>query len=540
MTFPDLLRRAADYFAPREAVRCGDEALTFGQLYVRSCRLAAVLADAGLPPGTPVSSLGRNRLESVEEVTGVALGGFIRSPLYTQNTPKIHAYMMERVGSRALIVDAELWAGMAPVLAEQGVHPAIVLVRGGGDDCKAHGAPGLVVADYHQALHAVEPRDPHVRRDPADIHIIRFSAGTTGVPKPIALSGRNWQGMGNEILLTLPRLDETDTELVISPFSHGSGNLVWPMIATGARQLIMPSFEPGETLRLIEQERCSVTFVVPTMIQLLVNHPDAEVRDLSSLRAVIYGAAPLGQSVLRRALAIWGRNMYQLYGQSEAAPVAILGPWDHEEGSPRLRSAGRATVNSFIRIEDIDGKVLGPGQTGEVVITGPGAMSGIYGDDAATATRFTDDGWIRTGDVGYLDEQGYLFLTDRREDLIISGGFNIWPAELENVLIAHPAVEEVVVFGLPHDKWGETPVAVVHLRHGCTLDEDEAIEWCRAQVGSVKKPARVIISAESLPKNSAGKLLRRAVRESVQATWPFRNSGGDAQQRASGLVDERV
>lgn len=509
MIFPDLLRRAAEYHGEREAVRCAQQALTYGQLYERSCRLAQVLASAGLRPGDRVASLGRNRLESVEEITGVAVGGYVRSPLYTQNTPHVHAYMMQRVDARALIVDADLWPGLAPVLKEAGVRPELVLVRGEpeiDDD-------GYRVRRYDEALAEADPVDPYVRADPDDIHIIRFSAGTTGRPKPIALSGRRWHGMGNEILLMLPHLDADDTELAISPFSHGSGNLVWPMIACGCRQLILPKFDPGETLRLIEQERVSVTFLVPTMIQLLVNHPDAARRDLSSLRAVIYGAAPLAEPVLRRALEVWGRVMYQLYGQSEAAPVAILGPWDHEPGSPRLRSAGKATPNSFIRIEDTTGRRLGPGETGEVVITGPGAMSEIYGDERATAERFTPDGWIRTGDIGQLDEDGYLYLLDRREDVIISGGFNIWPAEIENVLLEHPAVEEAVVFGVPHEKWGETPVGVVYLRDGCRLDELEAVEWCRERVGSVKKPSKIIISPEPLPKNAAGKLMRRATRD---------------------------
>lgn len=516
MIFPELLRRAADHHREREAVRCTQQALTFGQLYERSCRLARALAGAGLRPGDRVASLGRNRLESVEEITGVALGGFVRSPLYTQNTPEVHAYMMGRVEARGLIVDAELWADLRPALLAADVRPRVVLVRGGTDvpDVTEDG----VVRRYEDALAESDAVDPEVRTDPDDIHIIRFSAGTTGRPKPIALSGRRWHGMGNEILLMLPHLDERDTELAISPFSHGSGNLAWPMIACGARQLIMPSFDPAEALRLIEQERCSVTFVVPTMIQLLVSHPDAEKRDLSSLRAVIYGAAPLAESVLRRALDVWGRNMYQLYGQSEAAPVAMLGPRDHDPGSQRLRSAGRATPNSFIRIEDIDGARLGPGETGEVVITGPGAMSCIYGDERATADRLTPDGWIRTGDIGRLDEDGYLYLVDRREDVIISGGFNIWPAEIEKALLAHPAVEEAVVFGVPHEKWGETPIGVVHLREGLQLCEQEAINWCRERVGSVKKPSKVIISPGPLPKNAAGKLLRRAAREVFAAS----------------------
>jgi acyl-CoA synthetase (AMP-forming)/AMP-acid ligase II len=511
--FANQLRNAARYRAGDEAVRLGERALTFADVYERSCRLAMIFADAGLRPGDRVSSLGRNRVESVEEATGVALGGFVRSPLYMHNTTSSHVYMMQRVGSRALIVDAEAWPALEVALAEAGLHLEAVLVRGGA----AAGVVGSGSAvDYDTALAGSEAVDPGVEVDQRSVHIIRFSAGTTGQPKPIALSWHNWHAMGNEMLIVAPPFGRHDTELVISPYSHGSGNLLWPMISVGARQLILPKFEPEAALELIERERCSITFLVPTMIQLLVDHPTARQRDLRSLKTIYYGAAPLSEATLRRAIGLWGTGMFQLYGQSEAAPVTVLGPEHHDLSAPtgKLATAGRATPNSSIRIEDPDGNILPPGKDGQVVITGPGQMMGIYGDDQATAARMTEDGWIRTGDVGRLDSDGFLTLMDRMEDVIISGGFNIWPAELEHALIEHPRVLEVVVFGVPHEKWGETPVAVVSVQDAEAIDSEALIAWCRERLGPVKKPSEVRVSTEPLPKNSAGKLLRREVRMS--------------------------
>lgn len=511
MALPDLLRSAARLGGEREAVRLGDEALTYDQLYERSSRLAQVLAAAGLRPGDRVSSLGRNRLESVEEITGVALGGFVRSPLYLHNSTSAHVYMIQRVGSRALIVDADSWPALEQALAEAGHALEVVLVRGGS---AAGISTGGNVADYDTALAGAPAEDPGVEIDEREIHIIRFSAGTTGMPKPIAVSWRNWRLMGEEMLLVTDGFGPEDTELVISPYSHGSGNLAWPMISSRARQLIMPKFDPADALELIERHRCSVTFLVPTMIRLLVEHPDARRRDLSSLHTVFYGAAPLSEHTLKKAIEVWGNGMYQLYGQSEVVPVAVLGPEHHLLGKEpsKLGTAGRATPNSAMRIEGPDGEVLGPGETGQVVVTAPGQMIGIYGDDEATAARVTEDGWIRTGDVGQIDEDGFLRLMDRMEDVIISGGFNIWPAEIEKALVGYPGVREAVVFGVPHPKWGETPVAVVHADPAAPMTEEDLIAHCRTELGSVKKPTSVHFSQEPLPKNSAGKLLRRDVR----------------------------
>jgi acyl-CoA synthetase (AMP-forming)/AMP-acid ligase II len=296
------------------------------------------------------------------------------------------------------------------------------------------------------------------------------------------------------------------------------------LMARGCSVVVMERFDPAAAAALIERERCTFTMLVPTMIQLFVNHPDVRSRDLSSLRVLLYAGSPITEQAIRDARALLGDVLYQTYGQSEGIPLTILTPADHARGIEGdrdiLRSAGRPTPNSLVRIIDDEGNELGPGEVGEIAMYTPGQMRGLWNNPEASAERFTPDGFVKTRDIGYLDANGYLFLADRKEDMIISGGFNIWPAEIENALASHPAVLEVSVFGVPHPKWGETPVAVVVLRDGAAATDTELIDWCRQEIGSMKKPTRVEFRTQTLPKSAVGKVLRRSLRDAFAAPGP--------------------
>ncbi len=346
-----------------------------------------------------------------------------------------------------------------------------------------------------------------------DLHQVRWSGGTTGRPKGIVHTTAGWLAMANELALALRGFDDRDINLVASPLSHAAVLMGWPLIAVGATQVVMPAFDPGRFLELVERERATCTFLAPTMVQVAVNHPDARKRDLGSLRFVFYAAAPIAERTLLDAMKVWGNINWQLYGQSEVLPVTVMTPEHHVPGSPWLRSAGRPTPNAFVKILDDDEHELPVGEVGEICCWSPGNMLEIWGNPEVTAERFTSDGFIRTRDLGYMDADGFVYLSDRKEDMIISGGFNIWPAEVENALYAHPAVLEAMVIGVPHEKWGETPLGVVVLRDGHRATEDELIGWCRQQIGSVKKPTRIEFRTEALPKSPVGKLLRRVVRD---------------------------
>jgi acyl-CoA synthetase (AMP-forming)/AMP-acid ligase II len=501
-----LMRKYAGMYRANPAVICEGRVGTYAELYERSCRLAQALAGLGIMPGDRVAFLADNCFEVPEIKVGLALGGFVRAPLYVQNTADSNRYLLELIGARALIVQSHHLEALAPALDDlQGLDQVIVM--GGGDG--GH--------DYEQLLANASDVDPLVPMTADDVHQIRFSAGTTGKSKGIAHTNAGWLAMGNELALAVPRLDEDDRYLAAGPLTHAATLPFWPVLAAGGAIVIAPAFEPGSVLELIERERCTITLVVPTMIQMLLDHPDAKTRDCSSLRTVLYGAAPIAERTLREALAAWGNVMYQIYGQSEALPATVLTPRHHRpDGDERerrwLRSAGRATANSVISILDDAGKELPVGEVGEVAILSPGSMKEIWNDPLTTAARVLPDGRVLTRDLGYLDEDGFLYLTDRKEDMIISGGFNIWPAELENALVEHPAVHSAAVVGIPHDKWGETAVAAVVLRPGAQASEEELIAWSRERLGPIKKVTAVRF-VETLPTSGVGKVLRREVRQ---------------------------
>lgn len=503
--FPGILRRSATAFGDDIAVTFEGQSLTYQELYERSCRLANGLLSLGLRKGDNVATLGDNHLEALVEICALALAGLVRCPMSAQSGADAHAYTMNLVGAKALIVQRKHYDGLPEPLPTTLRH---VIVHGGaGGDTRAY-----------EELLGFPADDPHVPIGLEDDYVIRFSAGTTGRPKGILHTVRAWRDMGTEMRLIMPGLGTDDAYLCAGPMSHAAGLLVWPLIAAGARQVLMPAFDPGRFLALTESERCTVTVLVPTMIQMIANHPDARKRDLSSLKAVFYGAAPITERTLREGQALWGDIMYQIYGQSESMPITVLPPRHHVlEGSDKerrlLRSAGRPALNCLVKIIDDGGEEVPPGSLGEVCALTPGNMTRLWGDPEGTAERITPDGYVRTRDVGYLDEDGFLFLADRKEDMIISGGYNIWPAEIENALCSHPAVLEAAVVGVPDDKWGEAVAAVVVLRDGQRVTAEELIDWCRTLVGSVKKPKRIEFSAEPLPKSPVGKLVRRAVRD---------------------------
>lgn len=508
-----LLRKSVDLHGHRLATICGGQRQTFTQLWERSARLANALRDLGVDPGERVALLGDNSAESLEHVTGLALGGYVRCALYTHDVPDRHLYLLQLTEASVLIVQAKYFADLQERLSEA-PRVRVVLVLDGPVEAGAF--------DYETVLEAASPDAPHISIDEDEPHVIRFSAGTTGLPKGIMHTWRGWRDMGTEMALAVRGFDEDDCYLAAGPLAHAAGMFSWPLLAAGASTVVMPTFDPAEFLRLIEQHRATVTIVGPTVIQMVTEHPDAATRDLSSLRVVGYGTAPASEAVLTRAIQVWGNVMYQVYGQSEALPLTVLGPRHHRvDGPPEerawLRSAGRPTPNALVRILDDDGRELPVGEVGEIVGYTPGRMAQIWNDPDRTAERITDDGGLRTSDLGWIGADGFLYLADRKEDTIISGGYNIWPNELENALAGHPAVAEVSVVGVPHPKWGETPVAAVVLREGAHVEEEELVTWTREKVGSVKKVTAVHF-VDDLPRTPIGKVLRRLVREQLTGT----------------------
>jgi acyl-CoA synthetase (AMP-forming)/AMP-acid ligase II len=510
MIIADLVRRSCQIHSSNVAVTDAAGSLTYGEVWDRSVRLVNALRALGVMPGDRVATLGANAVTTLEEMTGLAIGGYARTALHGLNAGETHAYMLAHVEARALIVQADYFAKFHEFFATVPSLQHVIV----------HAAPAGAL-DYEELLTAASPVDPRVPVGGDDIIHLAFSSGSSGKPKPATHTQQGWMHVTTDHVTMLPRLREADVYLAAAPLTHAASTVLYGLLARGSRIQIMPSFDAGEALRLIEQERCSLTVLVPTMLQMLVAHPDVRTRDLSSLRAVLYAGAPISVATARAAHAALGDVLFQTYGQSECLPATILTPEDHALGvrqnAALLRSAGRPCLNSSVRILDANGRDAGVGEVGEVVIQTQGRMREIFNDPELTRSRITPDGFVRTKDNGYLDAGGYLYVVDRIDDMIISGGFNIWPAEIENVLAEHPAVEEVLVVGVAHAKWGETPHAVVTLRNGATAAEQELIEFCRNRLGSMKKPTAIVLRAEPLPRNAVGKISRREIK---QLYWP--------------------
>lgn len=382
------------------------------------------------------------------------------------------------------------------------------------------------------ALDPLDAADPQLRSfigdaadqplpDPPGLDDIAFlgpTGGTTGEPKGVMISHR---ALLDFVFKFRMEVDDPDpVMLAAAPLTHAAGVLAYPMMAQGGRIVLMPKPDLGRFVDLIERERVSITFLPPTAIYRLLDIPGIAARDFSSLRYFLYGAAPMAEERLRQALTTFGPVMAQAYGQTECHTlITFMRPEDHFVGkgptrqlapAARLRSCGRPTLGTRIEIRDDDGRVVDPGVRGEIFVASGLAMSGYYGDEPATRETLVN-GFIRTGDIGVMDADGFLSIVDRKKDMVISGGFNVYPAEVERALALHPAVADSAAFGLPHPVWGEEVNAAVELRPGHTAATDELIEHCRELLGPVKAPKSLTIWA-NLPRSAAGKVLRREVR----------------------------
>lgn len=369
-------------------------------------------------------------------------------------------------------------------------------------------------AGYEAWLAGQSPVDPELPIEPTDNYIIRHTGGTTGKSKGVAYSHKAWLDTGRDWFYLMPPVEPGDKCLHVGPISHGSGYLFLPVFLGGGCNVLVDHFDARGTIDLMEREGIAYMLMVPTMVNAIVNTPDLGKRDWRKLKCLQIGAAPIADDTVLWARDIFGDVLHQVYGQTEAFPIAAMGPqqWFAQiEGSTPLRACGMPLRFAELEIWDEDNKPAPLGESGEIVAKTDGQTTGFWSNPQATAERIVN-GWIKTGDIGRLDANGYLYMLDRSDDMIISGGYNIWPTELENVIASHPAVVEVAVFGIPHAKWGETPMAVC-VTNDLPVSEEEIVKLCAEALGAYKKPDRVELRKEPLPKTPVGKLKRKELRE---------------------------
>jgi acyl-CoA synthetase (AMP-forming)/AMP-acid ligase II len=499
MDATSLMRKAATLFADRTAIVHGANRLTYREAWDRSVRLANGLLALGLKPGDRIAVLEDNCIESSDIFQAAAIANLVRVPLYARDSREAHLHMAGHTNCRALIVASHHAAAVDGLTADL---PDLehVIVR---DDT------------YGPWLAAQSPVDPMIPAHEDDFHVIRHTGGTTGKAKGVAYSHKSWLNVCRDWFYIFPQVNPGDVCLHVGPISHGSGYQYLPVFLAGGCNLMIDRFDALETLQLIERERVAYALLVPAMLSAMTRHPDARKYDYSSLKCILSGAGPIQDATTLASRDLFGDILYQGYGQTEIPPVAFMGPqqWFAEvEGSTPLRACGMVLPFSDVQIWDEDENPLPLGEEGEIVAKGDGRMTCFWNDAELTRERIVD-GWIKTGDIGRLDANGYLYLLDRSDDKIISGGYNIYPSEIENVLAFHEEVLEVAVVGVPHPKWGEMPMAFCVVRPGASVTEEDIVDLVVRELGSYKKPGKVELRTEPLPRTAVGKLKRKALRE---------------------------
>lgn len=490
----------------------GDTTLTGGQMADKISQYIQAFEALGAGTGAAVGLLSLNRPEVLIIIGSGQTQGYRRTALHPLGSLDDHAYVLADAGISSLIIDPNpMFVERALGLLERVDSLKQILTIGPVPDALKH-----VAVDLSAEAEKYQPQ-PLVAADLPPDHIIglTYTGGTTGKPKGVIGTAQCISTM-TMIQLAEWEWPEQPRFLMITPLSHAGAAYFLPTLVKGGQMYVLPRFDPAEVLKTIEEKRITATFVVPSMLYALLDHPDSHTRDLSSLETVYYGASAINPVRLAEAIRRFGPIFAQNYGQSEA-PMAItyLGKKDHDE--KRLTSCGRPTLFARVALLDLDGKPVPQGEVGEICVSGPLLAGGYWNLPDATAETFRD-GWLHTGDMAREDEDGFYYIVDRVKDMIVTGGFNVFPREVEDVVAEHPAVAQVCVVGAPDEKWGEAVTAVVVLRPDAPRD-DAAIATMTAEIqaavkerkGSVQSPKRVVV-VDSLPVTALGKPDKKAVR----------------------------
>lgn len=509
MNVSQLLTKSAQTFPNNLALVHGPKSLTYAHFNARVNRLANALCRLGIQRGDNVAVLQYNYPATLESIFGCFKVGCGAVPINFRLHPKEFAFIIDHSEAKAVILSPEFNEDIKRIRDRiPSVRHLITL----------SGATGETL-DYEELLsrEADQFRDADVQPD--DLAWLFYTSGTTGMPKGAMLTHRNLIAMTMNFYADIcPGFGPDDVVLHAAPLSHGSGIYALPNIGKAATNVILgsKSFDAELVFKTIQEYQVTNMFAAPTMIKLMVDSPAIDRYDYSSLRALNYGGAPMLVEDLKQAMARLGPCLVQLFGQGESPmTITYLPHRDHLlQGSPdqmkRLSSAGFPRTDVEVRIFDDKDKELSPGETGEIVTRSDLVMKGYWRNPEATAVTMKN-GWLHTGDMGYMDEKGYLFIMDRSKDMIISGGENIYPREIEEVLIQHEAVREVAVIGIPDPQWGEVIKAVVARLLGQSVTEEELISFCKNNMASYKKP-KLIDFVDELPKNNYGKILKRDLR----------------------------
>jgi len=484
---------------PQRMAMVGERRMDFAALDSATRRVATALQTAGLQRGDRIAWLGKNAVLYFTLLFGAARIGVVMAPVGWRLAAPERRYIVDDTGSKLLFAGA-----------------------GFADDARAlaAGLPGVQrVFSDDEAWAWIDGTAPaaFTPSGPEDAILQLYTSGTTGNPKGVELCNRNLFGLrraGIDAGLPWAAWEDDEVVMVAMPCAHiGGTGLGFMALAGGVCGCVMAEFTPDGVFDAIRDEGVTRFFAVPAALQMLVNHPRCAQTDFRRLKYIFYGAAPIPLALLRQCVQAFGCQFVQAYGMTETTgTVVALPPEDHDpNGSPRMRAAGKPLPGVEVKVVGPDGQPLPTGQVGEIVTRSSNNMLGYWKQPEATARTLTREGWVHTGDAGYLDADGYVYIHDRVKDMIISGGENVYPAEVENAIYGHPDVAEVAVIGVPDDTWGEAVKAVVVPRPGRQIEPASIIAWARERIAGFKVPKSVDVLPE-LPRNPTGKILRRALR----------------------------
>jgi acyl-CoA synthetase (AMP-forming)/AMP-acid ligase II len=500
----DITRYHAATKPDKVAVVFYDRQTTYARLDERASRVANGLIAEGCKPQTRIAHLDKNSDEFYELLFGAAKANAVMVSVNWRLAPPEIAYVINDAGAEVLFVGPE-FVGLVEKIRDQLTTVRTVIALGAPHDDWPH---------FSSWRDAQSAEDPMLETGPDDVAIQMYTSGTTGHPKGVQLTNHNFIGLLPQAIAQWENWTEDDVSIVCMPLFHiaGSG---WGLVAfyVGAQNVILREVDPGEILETIPRYGVTMALFVPAVVLFLCEHPKAQETDWSSLKLVIYGAAPMPVPLLQRAMKIMNCGFAQVYGLTETCgAVTYLPPEDHDpEGNERMKSCGKAQDNVGIRVVDAEGNDVPLGEVGEIIVKSPQVMKGYWNLPDATAGAIRD-GWFHTGDAGYLDADGYIYIHDRVKDMIVSGGENIYPAEIESALMGHPQIADVAVIGVPDEKWGESVMAIIVAKDGEEIPQDELEAFARERIAGYKVP-RHIAYVDELPRNPSGKILKRELRK---------------------------
>jgi fatty-acyl-CoA synthase len=501
---PHLIIGALDRFEDEPCIHLGDHIASYGDVRRQTSQLVQALESRGVGRGTHLAVLSKNRPEVLTNLTAAMINGSVITPLHPMGSLDDHAYVVGAAEIECLVVDVDHFADRAAALKER--FPDLIVLGFGPND----------VGDDYLALAATfEPR-PLVAPDvePEDLCSLAYTGGTTGLPKGVLLPQRVWSDLTFIQMAEWEFPDEVRM-LVATPLSHAAMTLLGPVLLHGGTFHVMEAFSPDEFFDIVEQRRITTTLIVPVMLYALQGHERYRTADMSSMETIFYGASPMSPPKLAEAIELWGPIFFQFYGQSEAPMViAHMKKREHDLSRPeRLASCGRPAPWVHVALLGPDDEPVAPGESGEICARGPLVMTGYKDMGEQTAETLSGD-WLHTGDVGRFDDDGFLYIVDRTKDMVITGGFNVFPREVEDVISAHEAVNTVMVVGVPDEKWGEAVKAVVVLAPGFGPSEELTAElqaMVKQAKGSQQSP-KSIDYVDSVPLTAVGKPDKKAIR----------------------------